>query len=317
MKEDEALRALLDALIDYAGLFPPATLDVPAAVREYARIRRSPEAWMLGRFIAPASRLEEIAAETAAVADSGDTPWRLSVILPAGSEDHAPDAAAVASVKAIATDRSETITVEAIETRIPPSLLALGNARAIRDHAAAFEKRLAEAGIPNLAIFFEGGECRLAQATVEGLAERRSEGAATGFKLRCGGPRPEDVPPIECVADVIEACFAHHVPLKLTAGLHHAIRSEVGAAGAWHHGFLNVLGAGILAASGRSHRPELLACLLDQSGSDFRLDGAFAWRDRAATAAEVAAVRRTLMVGFGSCSFAEPRDELKALGLLP
>src|SRR5688500_1293567 len=50
-----SLRALLDGLIDYAGLFPPATLDMQAAVARYARYRAGERAWMLGRFVVPSS----------------------------------------------------------------------------------------------------------------------------------------------------------------------------------------------------------------------------------------------------------------------
>lgn len=52
--------ALLSGLIDYAGLFPPAALEMPAAVRQYEAYRRGPHAWMLGRFIVPLARLGEL-----------------------------------------------------------------------------------------------------------------------------------------------------------------------------------------------------------------------------------------------------------------
>src|SRR6266487_455294 len=42
-----ALRALLERLIDYAGTFPPATLQCQAAVANYATYRTGPHAWML------------------------------------------------------------------------------------------------------------------------------------------------------------------------------------------------------------------------------------------------------------------------------
>jgi hypothetical protein len=50
---------LLESLIDYAGLFPPAALPMPKAVENYARYRQSPEAWMLAKFVVPVSRLDE------------------------------------------------------------------------------------------------------------------------------------------------------------------------------------------------------------------------------------------------------------------
>src|SRR5262245_33954247 len=56
----EGLRTLLEGVIDYAGLFPPAKLPLDAALRNYARYRRQAESWMLGRFVLPAARLEEL-----------------------------------------------------------------------------------------------------------------------------------------------------------------------------------------------------------------------------------------------------------------
>ena len=56
----EALRTLLSGAIDYAGLFPPAALDMPSAARNYAAYRAGPHAWALGRFIVPSARLNEV-----------------------------------------------------------------------------------------------------------------------------------------------------------------------------------------------------------------------------------------------------------------
>ncbi len=56
------LRSLLASLVDYAGLFPPSSLAMPQAVENYLRYRSSPAAWMLGRFILPAARLDEFEA---------------------------------------------------------------------------------------------------------------------------------------------------------------------------------------------------------------------------------------------------------------
>ena len=75
----------LSHLIDHAPLFPPASLDMPAAVDEDARARASEHAWMLARFVCPASRLDELeeqlggdAPAISAVADGG--PWETSAL---------------------------------------------------------------------------------------------------------------------------------------------------------------------------------------------------------------------------------------------
>lgn len=55
-----AIRTLLEGLIDYAGLFPPAKLPMADAVRNYARYREGEHAWALGRFVVPAARADEV-----------------------------------------------------------------------------------------------------------------------------------------------------------------------------------------------------------------------------------------------------------------
>ena len=54
------MRAVFEGIVDYAGLFPPASLGMAEAVEHYDRYRRSPERAMLGRFVVAASRLDEL-----------------------------------------------------------------------------------------------------------------------------------------------------------------------------------------------------------------------------------------------------------------
>jgi hypothetical protein len=56
---DESRRALLSGLIDYAGLFPPAQLDMAEAVRNFQRYRTGAQSWMLARFVVPEARAGE------------------------------------------------------------------------------------------------------------------------------------------------------------------------------------------------------------------------------------------------------------------
>jgi hypothetical protein len=72
-----ARRALLERLIDHAALFPPASLSTADALAEDRRARAGRHAWMLGRFVCPASRLAEL----------GDEERALSVVLDASASD--------------------------------------------------------------------------------------------------------------------------------------------------------------------------------------------------------------------------------------
>ena len=53
-------QTLLANLIDYAGMFPPASLSLEEAVRKYEAYQRGPYAWMLGRFVVPLARAREV-----------------------------------------------------------------------------------------------------------------------------------------------------------------------------------------------------------------------------------------------------------------
>jgi hypothetical protein len=116
-------------------------------------------------------------------------------------------------------------------------------------------------------------------------------------KVRCGG---EHVPSVDELTEFMQGCRERGLPFKATAGLHHALR-QGGA-----HGFLNLLAAAVFDEE----------ALAEEDAAAFRLNEThFMWRDRDAAQAEILNARE-LFVGFGSCSFFEPVDELKSLGLL-
>ncbi|MGJ5814298.1 hypothetical protein [Paludibaculum fermentans] len=48
-----AINAFLEGIVDYAGLFPPARLDLPTALGNYDYYQRHPRASMLARFVLP------------------------------------------------------------------------------------------------------------------------------------------------------------------------------------------------------------------------------------------------------------------------
>src|SRR5579871_2402617 len=58
---NRALAALLTRAIDYAGVFPPAKLELASALEHYIRYRGGAEAWILGRFAVRTSQLDELA----------------------------------------------------------------------------------------------------------------------------------------------------------------------------------------------------------------------------------------------------------------
>jgi hypothetical protein len=293
-----AARALLAGLVDYAGLFPPAALPMEQAVADYAKWLRSPEAWMLGRFVLPAGRLAEMArAADAHLPEPGaGAPWGLSALL--GADVHG-ESALVAAFNARSAGRA---VVDAVE-------LKAGSAPEAEAALAALP--------PGLEAFVEvplDGELDAI------LAVLAAHGARA--KARTGGVVPEAIPAPADVARFIAACAKAGVPWKATAGLHHPVRAEHAltyasdSPRAVMHGFLNVFAAASLARAGAS-TGDLEAVLREGDPSALRLGGdALAWRHLRASTDEVREARRSFATSFGSCSFAEPVAGLRELGLL-
>ncbi|HET7144355.1 MAG TPA: hypothetical protein VFI68_10080, partial [Anaerolineales bacterium] len=55
-----SLHVLMSRIIDYAGLYPPASLPLEEAIRNFVEYQRDSDAWMLSRFVIPAKRLIEL-----------------------------------------------------------------------------------------------------------------------------------------------------------------------------------------------------------------------------------------------------------------
>ena len=291
-------RALLAALVDYAGLFPPAALSMDDAVAEYARWRRSPEAWMLGRFVLPASRLTELGrAAEAHLPDPGTgEPWRLSALL--GGDVHGDSSLATSFNRS----HAGRAIVDAVELKAGSPEEAEAALEALPAGLAAFVE------VP-LGVELDGI-----------LAVLRRRGASA--KARTGGVVPEAIPDPADVARFLAACAAAGVPFKATAGLHHAVRAEhpladePGSPRARMHGFLNVFAAAAFARAG-APASDLETVLREEDATAFRLEGeALAWRGLRVEAEALASTRRGFATSFGSCSFAEPVADLRSLGVL-
>jgi hypothetical protein len=278
-----ALQATFGAFIDYAGLFPPAKLSLAQALAEYSAAHAGPYAWMLGRFIVPASLLAQLP-ETPAVA--------LSAIVE-------PNPAGLA---ALAELRERGARIEAIE--IPPG----------SDHASVATLRSA-AALSSLPAFVEIPRAQLEREPLAGTMNQLAR-EGLGAKLRCGGTTREAFPSVEEVARFIGTAVRARVPFKATAGLHHGVRHVDAASGFPMHGFLNLLAAAALAR--RVNAVTLEQIIADEEAGAFAFDDAsFAWRDERIGVDELAMTRRTSFVSYGSCSFAEPVDDLIALRILP
>jgi hypothetical protein len=297
-----AIQALLHGSIDYAGLFPPAGLDMSRAVRNYAEYREGPHAWAVGRFVLPASGIAEFEAAAAGLLPRASTasPWRLAALLGAdpGAElhelgelncRHAAEGSGAVTADVVEAKANSVEAVEQLLGRVPPYLQAYVEVPIAGDPAPL----------------------------VAALA--RAGGRA---KVRTGGITPDAFPTTADVVRFIRACLSAKVPFKATAGLHHPLRAdyrltyEPNSACGTMFGFLNVFLATAFMASGLDDNQA--ERLLEERDSDsIRFDDSgVMWRDRRVSLDAIRLSREVGIVSFGSCSFSEPVGELQSLGLL-
>jgi hypothetical protein len=282
-----AIESLLAGLIDYAGLYPPAALDMHTAVRNYAEYGRSKHSSALGRFLVDVNRL----AELREVAEDSRDDLRLSVIAsPSADWDRLPRLL------------QEDPTIDSIE---------------IKAAQPAEMERVRRCIPAGLATYFE---VPLDDAVTETLAAVEAIGARV--KLRMGGVVAGAFPAAPIVARMLQELAERRLTFKATAGLHHPIRSrhaltyEPDSPSGLMHGFLNLTcAAALLYFGGDVRQATLLLEEQDPRAWQVTPDG-IGWRSFRWSTEELRLVRERFMTSFGSCSFTEPIHDLEVLGWL-
>jgi hypothetical protein len=287
-----ALIELLTQLIDYAGLFPPATLEMATAVRNYAAYRKSEQVRWLGRFVVPATRLDEFGRAAAAVIEPSDA-WPLSALISANA-----DWQKVASFN----ESGRNARIESVE---------------LKANSAAEIAQALQSLPDQLTAFFEIPSAADPTELINTLAA-----ADACAKVRTGGVTAEAFPSPRELARFIAACTQAEVPFKATAGLHHPLRGEYrltyepDSPTATMYGFLNVFLAAAFAQNGMDEA-QLVEVLEERSPKAFVFEsGRVVWRGEQLVRAHLTNARHLLALSFGSCSFAEPVEELQQMGLL-
>lgn len=263
-------------LCDDAAVFPPGNLPLADAVPAHARHETSAHAPLVGALVVAANDLDKLA-EIAADLEPGSLRLALTVPLP-------QLAVALASVERIAAVR-----LESVEASLPDDTVAA-------TVVSAVEQALASRPID---VFVELPRDARRPEVIESLS-------GTGFmaKLRAGGVRADLYPDEKELAAALISLTAARVPFKATAGLHHALSNTDPVTQFEQHGFLNLLAATGAALSAATV-VEIAAVLADRDAESV-----------------VECVRtlspevRNAFRSFGTCSIAEPVEELAGLGLL-
>jgi hypothetical protein len=343
-------RTLLSEIVDYAGLFPPAKLDMGVAVGNYAAYLAGPHAWMLGRFIVPVSRLEEFEREAAGlfpapmnpVSGVGEPveppePWRISALLGddvdgdiervfAFNQRHAPPETDVGGEDDEDTERAPGVADSGAnngDDGAEEEIHGLGGGAVIdtvefKASSGREIDRLMTIVPEQLDAFIEIPISQDPRGMVAAMA-----GTGARAKVRTGGVTADAFPSAEEVARFISACASAEVAFKATAGLHHPVRGEFnltyepGCPRGVMCGFLNVFLAAAMLKTGEGTEKDAVEMLMERDPTSLRfVEQGVAWREKRLGTAKIAMVRENFAMSFGSCSFEEPVVELKGMGIL-
>ena len=331
----ESLRAFMKGLIDYAGLFPPAKLPLDEAIDDYVMHLKGENSWMLGRFIIPLSKLNQLdrfvplfdeigALELAVLGNWGNSNDEyLSNI----SKD-------MSQISDYRNKHSGKVRIGVYECKLPsnsPSKETMKKATdLLNQNKLSHYHEFPE--LPDVGINYSTDEDESSwDEEILPVVSMIAELEGAGIKLRCGGIVKEAFPTVEQIAAMIQTCALIGIPMKCTAGLHHPIRHFAEEYDAYMHGFINTFGAGVFTSN--FPNPEnsqekfrmftLLSHLIgDQAADNFDFgDGGMIWKvgdDRDSIFefdnASIKNCRGKNMISYGSCSFQEPIDDLKQLG---
>lgn len=300
-----SLRTLLARSIDYAGMFPPCSLNLDQALKNQAEYVRSRDAWMLGAFVLSSEKFD--ASRQLLGRFDAQHPLRVAALGPKTASANAfleGVGEAAKAILSLSRHNADLISISHLEMFLPHDV----------DVAALKE---AKSILGNLAVFWEAPPER-AEQTIGLLAEFNSDADSVpfGYKLRTGGVTADAFPTSMEIATALVTRAMRQLPIKFTAGLHHPLRQYREEVQTKMYGFLNVLGAAVLAAEHQWNAEQTAVMLEDENVDSFLFtDDFFSWREWRIDTERLQYYRR-FVVSFGSCSFDEPRDDLRGLKLL-
>ena len=317
-----AVHKFFHSIIDYAGLFPPASLKLRDAFSNFLNYRQGYFAWLLSRFICPAGKVRELSELVSA--DLLEDPVKLSLLAGQFQDQNefirkfSDD---ITFYRELPQAFHDYVRTESIEIRIPDEIAISNDKNRISDFLDSLTDVIKENFEHRVFLFCEIPRLdnfdSLLKHTVRGIELHNEKASDAGFKLRTGGTEAGDFPDPAIVLHAIRQCLNHKVPLKFTAGMHHPFRHYDPGIGTKMHGFINVFGAGVLAFRHPVSDHELKQMIADEDADNFGFsDGHFRWKDWICTPEEIHGARNSLVISYGSCSFDEPVEDLLELKYL-
>ena len=307
-------------LVDYAGTFPPASLDLKTSFTNYLKYRDTPESWMLSKFVIPAKRLPELASIIEHEKIILNNPLNFSIL--GGKEVVLSKffdglVADIEEILKFKTKYGDNIIAEMYEVLLPLELFVIPDVNKLVDFFTKVSVSFFESINKNVSVFYEAAPGKELEILSKALSYFNMIGNFAGYKIRTGGIEPSSFPPAEKIARALSVCSENETPLKCTAGLHHPFRHYNPSVRTRMHGFINVFCAGVFAYNLDLNEHELTRMLLEEDPYKFKFsDDKISFEEFEIFEEEIAEAREKFILSFGSCSFEEPVEDLHKLKYL-
>lgn len=314
--------ALLSGAIDYAGMFPPASLDLQSTLKKAATFRKTGKhPWLMNRVVLALGEFKKISPRLLFECGADGTPWLFSILANPVTGNSTAD-----FEKSVDWDFRELRRfqeknyysscrqeVVSYEIRLPDEITAPGQGITSGEYIFPALEKIETIWPGEMDVYFEASLEGDWEDTLEGvtriMAEWLSENAESplvpALKIRTGGkfvPRPEQL------AKAIDECASLGVKFKATQGLHKPLSHGD------QFGFINLFAAINLAFSLGSESfslKDIEACLRDPNPKNFLFTEAdFSWNGKSISNEQIESARKQHAATFGSCSLDEPDEFL-------
>jgi hypothetical protein len=283
----DARSALLGGLIDDATLLSLDGPSVEQAIAAYRMRRADPTGWMLGRFVVPAPRLEEVAIVLARGMPRGEAPWSIVAVFDGASASEISTAAAFQALM----DPAASVDVIHLNTD------HAGSVDAIRSATAAAEA-------------IRHGVLPMARNAILDAhaddAPGRPRFGTVGAVLSVEGTSSDEL------VSSIHRCVQADVPFTLSASLLPGSTTIDAPTGAVRYGVLNLLAASMVAPHTGKAVTAAVLCDADPHGYAIGFGGLVKHGEPLRTGRPLATGRAPLL----SIAASQPDDALTALGRL-
>ena len=283
----------LENIVDYAGIFPPATLSAREALSRYKAYRNGSENWILGSLAWSCSTLPDLAE----LLTPNDEIELALIGRPSTNWETWQDARLhdVEDVNVI-LEKCPGVAAATYESRID-------DLRKITDVINSLRSLGKETDIYI--------ELPWDHPLDDALAELATE-EWIRVKFRTGGKTKDAYPSPLQLASVLKQCIDLEIEFKLTAGLHEPIAHVDSSNGAFAHGFLNVLMATFASYQDDASVNELAEILESSDQSLWSIKKGLSFNGKTLSEDDLNNAR-SFFGSFGSCSITEPLEGLQRL----